>query len=51
VRVANEVFEKKYPETHEQTPLNYVNFHLEFRKLYKVNMQVEEALVKMELEE
>jgi hypothetical protein len=51
VRLANEVFEKKYPEEQKQTPINYITFHQKFRKLYQVNMQAEEALLKVELEE
>jgi hypothetical protein len=51
VRLANEVFEKKYPEENKQTPINYITFHQKFRKFYLVNMQLDEALLKLDQEE
>ncbi len=51
VRLANQVFEKKFPEEQKQTPINYITFHQKFRKVYMINMTEEEALLKYQLEE
>ena len=51
VRLANQVFEKKFPEEQKQTTINYITFHQKFRKVYVINMTEEEALLKYQLEE